>query len=48
MSPMNASQNTTRRKFLKGTAALAGGALASKLTTGEVAHAGGSDWLWRT
>ncbi|MHC4098657.1 MAG: Gfo/Idh/MocA family protein [Planctomycetota bacterium] len=40
---MNASQNTTRRKFLKGTAALAGGALASKLTTGEVAHAGGSD-----
>ena len=40
---MNASQNTTRRKFLKSTAALAGGALASKLTTGEVAYAGGSD-----
>ncbi|MHC4545180.1 MAG: twin-arginine translocation signal domain-containing protein, partial [Planctomycetota bacterium] len=30
MSPMDASQNTTRRKFLKSTAALAGGALASK------------------
>ena len=43
MSPMDASQNTTRRKFLKSTAALAGGALASKLTTGEVAYAGGSD-----
>ncbi len=43
MSPMDASQNTTRRKFLKSTAALAGGALASKLTTGEVAHASGSD-----
>ncbi|MHC4643303.1 MAG: Gfo/Idh/MocA family protein, partial [Planctomycetota bacterium] len=43
MSPMDASQNTTRRKFLKSTAALAGGALASRLTTGEVAHAGGSD-----
>jgi len=43
MSPMNASQNTTRRKFLKSTAALAGGALASKLTTGEVTYAGGSD-----
>ena len=40
---MNASQNTTRRKFLKSTAALAGGALASKLTTGEVTYAGGSD-----
>jgi predicted dehydrogenase len=40
---MDASQNTTRRKFLKSTAALAGGALASKLTTGEVAYAGGSD-----
>jgi len=40
---MNASQNTTRRKFLKSTAALAGGALASKLTTGEAAYAGGSD-----
>jgi predicted dehydrogenase len=40
---MDASQNTTRRKFLKSTAALAGGALASRLTTGEVAHAGGSD-----
>ncbi len=40
---MDASQNTTRRKFLKSTAALAGGALASKLTTGEVAHAAGSD-----
>lgn len=39
---MDASQNTTRRKFLKSTAALAGGALASKLTTGEVAYAGGS------
>jgi len=43
MSPMDALQNTTRRKFLKSTAALAGGALASKLTTGEVAYAGGSD-----
>ena len=40
---MDASQNTTRRKFLKSTAALAGGALASKLTTGEAAYAGGSD-----
>jgi predicted dehydrogenase len=40
---MDASENTTRRKFLKSTAALAGGALASKLTTGEVAYAGGSD-----
>ncbi|NIP23413.1 MAG: Gfo/Idh/MocA family oxidoreductase [Phycisphaerae bacterium] len=40
---MDASQNTTRRKFLKSTAALAGGALASKLTTGEVTYAGGSD-----
>ncbi len=43
MSPMYASKNTTRRKFLKSTAALAGGALASKLTTGEIAYAGGSD-----
>jgi myo-inositol 2-dehydrogenase/D-chiro-inositol 1-dehydrogenase len=43
MNPMNASQNTTRRKFLKSTAALAGGALASRLTTGEVAYAAGSD-----
>jgi len=43
MSPMDASQNTTRRRFLKSTAALAGGALASRLTTGEVAHATGSD-----
>ncbi|MBW8042268.1 MAG: Gfo/Idh/MocA family oxidoreductase [Planctomycetes bacterium] len=40
---MDASKNTTRRRFLKSTAALAGGALASKLTTGEVAHAAGSD-----
>ncbi len=40
---MYASKNTTRRKFLKSTAALAGGALASKLTTGEIAYAGGSD-----
>ncbi|MHC4693315.1 MAG: Gfo/Idh/MocA family protein [Planctomycetota bacterium] len=40
---MDASENTTRRKFLKSTAALAGGALASKLTTGEVTYAGGSD-----
>jgi len=40
---MDASKNTTRRKFLKSTAALAGGALASKLTTGEVAYAGGSN-----
>ncbi|MHC4282437.1 MAG: Gfo/Idh/MocA family protein [Planctomycetota bacterium] len=40
---MDASQNTTRRKFLKSTAALAGGALANKLTTGKVAYAGGSD-----
>ena len=40
---MDTLQNTTRRKFLKSTAALAGGALASKLTTGEVAYAGGSD-----
>jgi len=40
---MDASQNTTRRTFLKGTAALAGGALASRLTTGEVTHAAGSD-----
>ncbi len=43
MSPMDASKNTTRRKFLKSTAALAGGALASRLTTGEVAYAAGSD-----
>ncbi len=40
---MDASKNTTRRKFLKSTAALAGGALASRLTTGEVAYAAGSD-----
>ena len=40
---MDASQNTTRRKFLKGTAALAGGALASKLTTSEAVYAAGSD-----
>jgi len=40
---MDASENTTRRRFLKSTAALAGGALTSRLTTGEVAHAAGSD-----
>ena len=40
---MDASQNTTRRKFLKSTAALAGGALASRMTTGEAVHAAGSD-----
>ncbi len=40
---MDASQNTTRRRFLKRTAALAGGALVSRLTTGEVAYAAGSD-----
>ncbi len=43
MSPMNASKNTTRRTFLKGTAALAGGALASRLTTGEAVYAAGSN-----
>ncbi len=40
---MDASQNTTRRGFLKSSAALAGGALASRLTIGQVAHAAGSD-----
>ena len=40
---MNASQNTTRRGFLKSSAALAGGALASRLTISQVAHAAGSD-----
>ena len=40
---MDASQNTTRRGFLKSSAALAGGALASRLTIGEVAYAAGSD-----
>ncbi len=40
---MNASKNTTRRTFLKGTAALAGGALASRLTTGEAVYAAGSN-----
>ena len=39
---MDASKNTTRRTFLKGTAALAGGALASRLTTGEAVYAAGS------
>jgi myo-inositol 2-dehydrogenase/D-chiro-inositol 1-dehydrogenase len=39
---MNASQNTSRRRFLKSTAALAGGALASKLTIGKAAYAAGS------
>lgn len=39
---MDASQNTTRRKFLKGTAALAGGALANKLIIDKVAYASGS------
>ena len=43
MSPMDASENTTRRTFLKGTAALAGGTLASRLTTGEAVYAAGSD-----
>jgi myo-inositol 2-dehydrogenase/D-chiro-inositol 1-dehydrogenase len=42
MSPMDVSQNTTRRTFLKGTAALAGGALANKLTIDKVAYASGS------
>ncbi|MHC4459819.1 MAG: Gfo/Idh/MocA family protein [Planctomycetota bacterium] len=40
---MDASQNTTRRGFLKSSAALAGGALASRLTIGQAAHAAGSD-----
>jgi myo-inositol 2-dehydrogenase/D-chiro-inositol 1-dehydrogenase len=39
---MDVSQNTTRRTFLKGTAALAGGALANKLTIDKVAYASGS------
>jgi len=40
---MDASKNTTRRGFLKSSAAVAGGALASRLTIGEVAYAAGSD-----
>jgi len=40
---MDASKNTTRRGFLKSSAALAGGALASRLTIGRVAYAAGSD-----
>ena len=40
---MDASQNTTRRTFLKGTAALAGGALANKLIIDKAAYAAGSD-----
>ncbi len=43
MSPMDASQNTTRRTFLKGTAALAGGALANKLIIDKAAYASGSN-----
>ncbi len=40
---MDASRNTTRRGFLRSSAAVAGGALASRLTIGEVAYAAGSD-----
>jgi len=40
---MDASQNTTRRTFLKGTAALAGGALANKLIIDKAAYASGSN-----
>jgi len=40
---MDASKNTTRRGFLRSSAAVAGGALASRLTIGEVAYAAGSD-----
>jgi myo-inositol 2-dehydrogenase/D-chiro-inositol 1-dehydrogenase len=39
---MDASKNTTRRTFLKGTAALAGGALANKLAIDKAAHASGN------
>jgi myo-inositol 2-dehydrogenase/D-chiro-inositol 1-dehydrogenase len=42
---MDASKNRTRREFLKGTATLAGGALASQLTIGKVAYATGSNIL---
>jgi myo-inositol 2-dehydrogenase/D-chiro-inositol 1-dehydrogenase len=42
---MDAFKNRTRREFLKGTATLAGGALASQLTIGKVAYATGSNIL---
>ena len=40
---MDGSKNSTRRGFLKDSAALAGGALATRLAIGTVAHAAGSD-----
>src|SRR4030042_2279465 len=40
---MDASRKTTRRGFVRSSAAVAGGALARRLTIGEVAYAAGSD-----